>query len=148
MVKFKGLFSSKKQDWRTPEKLYSMLDAEFHFDYDPCPSIEADEFRMKDGYSSSWGNCNYVNPPYNEVYKWVKKGYEEALKGKTSVFLIPSRTDTRWWFDYIMKAYEVRFVKGRLRFGGAKHPAPFPSVIVVFKKNSSNPSFSVYEVEP
>jgi site-specific DNA-methyltransferase (adenine-specific) len=80
------------------------------------------------------GGCNYVNPPYgNEIPKWIKKGYEEYQKGKSVVFLIPSRTDTRWWHDYCMNATEIRFIKGRLKFDDCKNPAPFPSAIVIFK---------------
>lgn len=86
-----------------------------------------------DGLSSEWGKVNFVNPPYgNEIGKWIKKGYEEWQKGKTVVFLIPSRTDTRWWHEYVMKATEIRFIKGRLKFDDQKNPAPFPSAIVIF----------------
>ena len=76
----------------------------------------------------------FVNPPYGtEIGKWIKKGYEQYLKGKTVVFLIPSRTDTRWWHEYVMKAKEIRFIKGRLKFDDQENSAPFPSAIVVFK---------------
>lgn len=81
------------------------------------------------------GGANYVNPPYGrELPKWIAKGYAEWQKGKTVVFLIPSRTDTRWWHDYCMKATDIRFIKGRLKFDDQKNSAPFPSAIVVFKK--------------
>ncbi len=80
------------------------------------------------------GGVNYVNPPYGkELPKWIEKGFEEWKKGKTVVFLIPSRTDTRWWHEYCMKATEIRFIKGRLKFDDQKNSAPFPSAIVVFK---------------
>jgi len=86
------------------------------------------------------GGANYVNPPYGrELPKWVAKGYEEYQKGKTVVFLIPSRTDTRWWHDYVMKADEIRFIKGRLKFDEHKNSAPFPSAIVIFKANKEKP---------
>ena len=105
-----------------------MLDNEFHFDFDPCPTKP-----ILDGLIASWGDVNFCNPPYGrEIPKWIKKGYDEWLKGKTVVFLIPSRTDTAWWHDYIMKATEIRFIRGRLKFQGAKHNAPFPSAIVIF----------------
>ena len=123
-------FMSMRMDWKTPKAVYQTLDAEFGFDHDPCPP----NFQV-DGLTSDWGGCNYVNPPYGrELSKFVAKGYEEWKKGKTVVFLIPSRTDTRWWHDYCMKATEIRFIKGRLKFDDQANPAPFPSAIVIFKK--------------
>jgi len=128
MEKLKVHFSSLRLDWKTPKAVYQILDAEFHFDYDPCPT----NYKV-DGLTSDWGGCNFVNPPYgNEIPKWIKKGYEEWKTGKTVVFLIPSRTDTRWWHEYCMKATEIRFIKGRLKFDDQKNSAPFPSVIVIF----------------
>lgn len=128
--KIKVHFSSQRLDWRTPKAVYQILDAEFGFDHDPCPVKP-----KVDGLESEWGKVNYVNPPYGrEIGKWIKKGYEESKKGKTVVFLIPSRTDTRWWHDYIMKAKEIRFIKGRLKFDDQKNSAPFPSAIVIYEK--------------
>jgi len=124
----KALFSSLDMGWRTPKAIYDELDNEFHFDFDPCPSNPT-----IDGLSIPWGTTNFVNPPYGrEIGKWVQKGYQEWLKGKSVVFLIPSRTDTKWWHDFVMKASEIRFLRGRLRFQGAIHNAPFPSAVVVF----------------
>ena len=125
----RGLFSSLRADWKTPKALYQSLDAEFGFDFDPCP------IKPKvNGLDSDWRNVNFVNPPYGkEITKWIQKGYQESLKGKTVVFLLPSRTDTRWWHDYIMKADEIRFIRGRLKLDDQKNSAPFPSAIVVFK---------------
>ncbi len=123
-------FKSEKMDWKTPVAVYEKLDAEFHFDHDPCPP----DYTV-DGLSSEWGDSNFVNPPYGrELPKWVKKAYEESLKGKIVVMLIPSRTDTRYWHDYCMKAKEIRFIKGRLKFQGAIFNAPFPSAIIVFNQ--------------
>lgn len=125
----RGLFTSLRTNWRTPKALYSALDTEFHFDCDPCPIKP-----VKNGLETDWGNVNFVNPPYGkEIGKWIQKGFEESLKGKTVVFLLPSRTDTRWWHDYIMKAREIRFVRGRLKFDDQKNSAPFPSAIAIFK---------------
>jgi len=124
----KAMFTSFKQDWRTPKAVYQTLDAEFGFDYDPCPIKPT-----KDGLTTDWGNINYVNPPYKEIAKWLAKGYEEWKKGKTVVFLIPSRTSVRWWHDYCMQATEIRFIKGRLYFNESKSPAPFPSAIIIFR---------------
>ena len=125
----RGLFTSLRGDWRTPKALYQGLEAEFNFDHDPCP------IKPKiNGLQSEWGNVNFVNPPYGkEITNWIQKGYQENLKGKTVVFLIPSRTDTRWWHDYIMRAHEIRFIRGRLKFDDQKNPAPFPSVIAIFR---------------
>lgn len=124
-------FSSQRMDWKTPKAVFQVLDAEFHFDHDPCPP----DF-IVDGLTSEWGQTNFVNPPYGkEQAKWIAKGYEEFLKGKTVVFLIPSRTDTKSWHDYCMKATEIRFIKGRLYFGDGPGRAPFPSAIVIFKAN-------------
>ena len=123
-------FSSLRPDWKTPKAVYQILDAEFSFDHDPCPPNYT-----VDGLTSEWGKSNYVNPPYNQLKAWLKKGYEEWRKGKTVVFLIPSRTDTIAWHEYCMKATEIRFIKGRLKFDDSGNSAPFPSAIVVFKSN-------------
>lgn len=123
------MMSSLKLDWKTPKVVYQVLDSEFQFDFDPCPVDP-----KFDGLIIDWKERNFVNPPYgNEIPKWIKKGYEEYKKGKTVVFLIPSRTDTRWWHNYVMKADEIRFIKGRLKFDNQKNPAPFPSAIVIFR---------------
>lgn len=120
-------FSSLRLNWQTPKATYDKLNDEFRFNFDPCPYNP--EF---DGLATDWKERNFVNPPYGrEIPKWIKKGYEESRKGKLVVFLIPSRTDTRWWHDYIMKADEIRFIKGRLHFD-ERGPAPFPSCVVVF----------------
>lgn len=125
----RGLFTSRRTDWKTPKFLFEALNAEFHFDYDPCPVQP-----QADGLKSDWGNINFVNPPYGrEIKKWIQKGYLEFLKGKTVVFLLPGRTDTAWWHDFVMKVTEIRFIRGRLRFDDQKNPAPFPSAIAVFK---------------
>jgi len=121
------LFQSERQNWKTPKAFYQALDAEFGFDFDPCPPNP--EF---DGLNVSWKDRNFVNPPYKNLADWVKKSYEESKTGKTCVMLIPSRTDTRWWHDYVMKASEIRFIKGRLKFDEHKFSAPFPSCVVVF----------------
>lgn len=122
-------FMSVNDKWKTPEVFYEKLNEEFNFDFDPCPPNP--EF---DGLEIEWGKRNFVNPPYgNVISKWLAKAVEEQEKGNTSVFLIPSRTDTKWWHTYVMQADEIRFIKGRLRFQGAVYNAPFPSVVVVFK---------------
>lgn len=127
MVFNKVIFSSAHDNWSTPKEVYDALNREFNFDYDPCP------IGGSNGLSNDWLSSNYVNPPYSEISAWARKCYEEYQKGKTVVMLIPSRTDTRYWHDYIMKATEIRFIKGRLKFGNAKNSAPFPSCVVIFK---------------
>ena len=122
-------FSSQKLDWQTPDEVYKKLNLEFGFDFDPCPPNP-----QFDGLAVEWGEVNFVNPPYGrKIGKWLAKGYEEWIKGKTVVFLIPSRTDTKWWHQYVMGADEIRFICGRLKFKGAKNSAPFPSCIAVFR---------------
>jgi len=128
-VNTKLMFSSASDNWKTPDDVYRKLDQEFHFDFDPCPLNEDPDF---DGLAIEWGKCNFVNPPYSKIADWCKKAYDEYLKGKTVVMLIPSRTDTKYWHEYIMKASEIRFIKGRLKFGNNKNSAPFPSAIIVF----------------
>lgn len=122
-------FSSQTDNWKTPKRFYLELDKEFDFDFDPCP-FKADF----DGLRVGWGESNFVNPPYSQIKDWVKKAHEESQGGKTVVMLIPSRTDTKWWHDYVMKAKEIRFIKGRLKFSGHKNSAPFPSAIVIFQR--------------
>lgn len=125
----KALFTSLNQKWRTPSAIYAQLDHEFLFDFDPCP--EDPDF---DGLNCEWGRCNFINPPYNRIKDWVAKTHQEWEKGKTCVLLIPSRADTIWWHSYIMRATEIRFLKGRLHFDDARtKKAPFPSAVVIFK---------------
>jgi hypothetical protein len=122
----KVMFSSASDHWSTPYTLYLSLDKEFGFTDDPCP------LKGQGGLDREWGEVSFCNPPYSDLKKWLKKGYEESQKGKTVVFLIPSRTDTIAWHEYCMKAKEIRFIKGRLKFSGSKNSAPFPSAIVIF----------------
>lgn len=122
------VFSSFVVDWPTPFFIYERLNREFKFDFDPCPL-----FAQFDGLQVEWGFSNFVNPPYGRTLeKWLQKGYQEYRQGKTVVFLLPARTDTKWFHDYCLKANEIRFIKGRLKFGNAKYNAPFPSMVVVF----------------
>ena len=124
----KGLFSSASQHWTTPKELYDSLDAEFNFNDDPYPLSE----NGIDGLLREWGTRTFCNPPYGRnIGKWINKGYNESQQGKLVVMLIPSRTDTKWFHEYVLKG-EIRFIKGRLKFGDSKNSAPFPSAIVVF----------------
>lgn len=121
----RALFSSASQHWATPAAVYDALHAEFDFTLDPCP------LGGEGGLEMSWaGQRVYCNPPYGRgVNRWLDKAKEAAL----AVFLLPARTDTRWWHDYCMKADEIRFLRGRLRFGNATENAPLPSAVVVFR---------------
>jgi len=126
MNKFKGLMTSLSPHYSTPKWLYEELDKEFHFDFDPCPLGGG-----IDGLSIEWGKRNYINPPYGRtIGLWIKKAYESR---ELCVMLLPSRTDTKWWHNYCMKASEIRFIKGRLKFSDSKNSAPFPSCIVIYK---------------
>jgi hypothetical protein len=126
-------FSSAYQNWKTPKAFYQALDSEFNFDFDPCPSNPT-----FNGLEVEWGKVNFVNPPYADISKWIKKAFEEWKEGKVIVMLIPSRTDTKWWHEYVMKASEIRFIKGRLRFGDSKNSAPFPSCLVIFTQTQES----------
>jgi len=122
-------FTSFKDEWNTPESFYQKLNEEFHFDFDPCPSNP-----NFDGLIIDWGKRNFVNPPFSEWQTWVKKGFEESKKGKLIVFLIAARTDTKAFHEIILPyATEIRFIKGRMKFGDSRKSAPFPSMIVVFR---------------
>lgn len=127
----KVMFSSVTDHWSTPKEVYCALNDEFNFTLDPCP---LGNLSGSNGLNLVWSDSVFCNPPYSAISNWIKKGYESYLQGATVVFLIPSRTDTRWWHEYVMKAKEIRFIKGRLKFGNAKNSAPFPSCIVIFKK--------------
>jgi len=120
-------FSSLTDHWSTPKSIYDLLNKEFHFNYDPCPLNSE-----KDLYSEEWGSVVFCNPPYSELRKWLMKCYYHSLCGNIVVALIPSRTDTIAWHDYVMQASEIRFIKGRLKFGDSKNSAPFPSAIVIW----------------
>lgn len=125
----KVMFSSMTDEWRTPQSLFDKLDKEFNFDSDPCPM---EDKPLKKGLILH-GQRMFVNPPYSKIAKWVMDCYYYSFHVALVVMLIPSRTDTRWWHDYVMEAHEIRFIKGRLKFSGHKNSAPFPSAVVIFK---------------
>jgi phage N-6-adenine-methyltransferase len=134
------VFSAQTCMWSTPQYLFDQLDKEFAFELDVCASPEnakcTDYWTAEDdGLLMPWKSSNWCNPPYgNRISDWLAKAAIEAEKGNTTVFLIPSRTDTRWFHEYCLGyAKEIRFIKGRLKFGDAEHSAPFPSMLVIFK---------------
>ena len=135
-----GMFSSTTDLWATPQDFFDKLDDEFHFNLDPCAlpeNAKCEKFFTPDddGLKQDWGGqIVFCNPPYGrEIAAWVRKCYEESRKPNTKVvMLIPARTDTSYFHDYIYGKAELRFVRGRLKFGGSNQGAPFPSMVVVF----------------
>lgn len=134
------MFSSKTDLWATPLDFFNSLNNEFHFTLDVCANNQnkkCDQYYTieMDGLSQPWSGVCWCNPPYGrEIGKWVRKAYESAKEGALVVMLLPARTDTKWFHDYIYHvADEIRFVRGRLKFGESKNSAPFPSMIVVYK---------------
>ena len=131
-------FSSKTDMWATPQDTFDALAAEFGpFDLDVCATPENAKCpryytREDDGLAQPWTGRCWMNPPYGRtIGQWMKKAYEESQRGALVVCLVPARTDTAWWHDYAMKG-QIRFLRGRLKFGGAANSAPFPSAVVVF----------------
>lgn len=148
-------FSSQSDNWATPREFFDELNREFHFNLDVCASESNAKcesyFTVEDnGLAQQWSGTCFMNPPYGRtIGSWMQKAYQSSLEGATVVCLVPARTDTRWWHDLASKG-EVRFVKGRLKFGDAKTNAPFPSAVVIFKPpfiphfDSSTIASSVY----
>lgn len=126
-------FSAATDRWATPREVYNALDAEFAFDFDPCP-LDGTENGLASLFVSWAGKRVFCNPPYGPgIADWLTRGLEADL----AVFLIPARTDTRWFHDIALpKAKDIRFIKGRLKFGDAKNCAPFPSMVLVFERAS------------
>ena len=143
MAGFKGKFDSVRQDWETPTELFDSVDSEFHFTLDVAASdINKKVGRFisqdQDAMTVPWGtNICWLNPPYGKGYRlseWVEKAYDESLTGATTVMMIPARTNTNWFHDYYLKHGEVRFVRGRPKFGGADHGLPQPLCSVIFRR--------------
>lgn len=141
MSNIKVMYSSKTDNWATPQDFYDKLDSEFHFTLDPCAdknNHKCKKYYTKedDGLLQDWGGETvFCNPPYGrQISKWVEKCFNESRKDKTIVvMLIPARTDTKYFHQYIYNKAELRFVKGRLKFGDSKANAPFPSMVVIFR---------------
>ena len=134
------MFSSKSDAWSTPQDFFNRLNDEFNFEIDVCASPQNTKCskyftKEQDGLSQSWGkSICWCNPPYGrEVGAWVQKSYMSSKEGATVVILLPARTDTKWFHEYIYNNAEIRFVKGRLKFGGSSNSAPFPSMVVIFR---------------
>lgn len=134
------MFSSKTDEWSTPQDLFDKLNEEFHFDLDVCANESNHKCalyynREQDGLKMTWkDHVVWCNPPYGrEIGKWVKKAYfENKAHGTTIVMLLPARTDTKWFHNYVLWKAHVRFIQGRLKFGGCRNSAPFPSMLAVY----------------
>lgn len=141
MINKELMFSSEDETWSTPQDFFDKLNDEFNFTLDPCCSVETAKCskfytEKEDGLIQNWrGETVFCNPPYGRKIKdWVKKCYLESRDPHTTVvMLIPARTDTSYFHDFIYNKSEIRFIKGRLKFGNAKNSAPFPSMIVIFR---------------
>lgn len=143
------LFSSAKQDWTTPRWLFDRLDAEFHFTLDAAASPEnalCPHYLTKrdDAMLREWTGRVWLNPPYSrEVSGWVWKAWEAVYGVRQSadlvVLLVAARTDTGWWHQFAMHGAEIRFVRGRLKFGDGANSAPFPSAVLVFDRTKRHP---------
>jgi phage N-6-adenine-methyltransferase len=132
-------YSSETDDWSTPQELFDRLDNEFGFTLDVCATKKSAKcvryFTAKeDGLRQAWDGSCWMNPPYGEeIGKWVGKAWNASKGGTTVVCLVPARVDTGWWWDYCRHG-EIRFLRGRLRFGMSTSAAPFPSAVVVFPR--------------
>lgn len=132
-------FSSRTDEWATPQWLFDALNQEFGFNLDPCSTHEnakcLNHFtRHEDGLRQNWDDKSvFMNPPYGRtIERWMRKAHESSLCGATVVCLVPARTDTNWWHAFAMKG-EIRLLRGRLKFGNSVNSAPFPSAVVVFR---------------
>lgn len=137
------MFSSQSNEWATPQSFFDILNKEFGFTLDPCSTHENAKCEKhytieEDGLSQNWGGqVVFCNPPYGrDLPKWVKKCHDES-RHATIVMLIPARTDTSYFRDYIYHKAEIRFVRGRLKFGESKTSAPFPSMVVIYNNQNN-----------
>jgi len=133
----KNRFKSNNQDWETPDDIFIPLNKEFRFTLDVSATIKNTKCSSfftieQNGLLQKWKGVCWMNPPYNETGKWVKKAFEESFRGITVVCFIQARTNTNWWHDYCMKG-EIRFIRGRPKFKGCKYGLPQPLAIVIFR---------------
>jgi hypothetical protein len=133
MAKNSNTYKTFNVHEKTPEGFYKQLDEEFHFQFDPCPLNPHPEW---DGLEIPWGGQTcYINPPYGKAIRgWLEKALFEVERGATVIFLLPSYTDVKWFHEIVLPhAHEIRFIKGRLKFGEHNNTAPFANMIVIFK---------------
>lgn len=143
MKKNAALFTSKSAEWATPQELFDRLELEFRFNLDPCASHDNHKCkryftREDDGLAQPWyAGRVFMNPPYGrEIGKWIDKAIIETSVDDGALFvvaLVPARTDTKWWFKAVKAGAGVVFLRGRLKFGGSKNSAPFPSALLLFR---------------
>ncbi len=137
------MFTNRTDEWGTPKALFAVLNERYQFNLDACASAENAKCERyftqeQDGLKQPWGGARvFVNPPYSRSAEWLKKCYEEHLKGTFVAVLIPCRTDTKYFHEYAMKASTIFLIKGRLKYNDAKQSAPFPSCLLVY--NGSQP---------
>ncbi len=130
------MFSSKKDTWSTPQDFFDALNAEFGFTCDVCALPENAKCEKyftpeQDGLAQEWSGVCWCNPPYGrQIGRWVQKAAQSEC---TVVMLLPARTDTGWFHDWIYGKTEVRFLRGRLKFSEYGNAAPFPNMVVVFR---------------
>lgn len=144
-----GMMSSNSGEWETPQDFFDGLNSIYQFTLDAAATwrnAKCKPFytKMDNALKKDWPGSVWCNPPYGrEIVKFVGKGWREAQKGSTQavVMLLPARTDTRWWHDWVMRASVIYLVRGRLKFVGAKSSAPFPSAVAVFRSGSHHPRF-------
>lgn len=135
-------YSSETDEWETPQDLFDELDREFGFGLDVCALPSSAKCKRyftpeKDGLSQKWSGVVWMNPPYGDVIsQWVEKARQSADAGATVVCLVPARVDTHWWWDNCRYG-EIRFIRGRLKFGNSQSSAPFPSAVVIFGRPAS-----------
>lgn len=150
-MKHTAAFMSERQDWATPQAFFDKVNARFGFTLDAAAyphNAKCDRYYTEedDALTKDWDGVVWCNPPYGRaIGAWVQKGYEESQKGATVVMLIPARTDTTYWHDYVMRADEVILIRGRLKFVGADHGAPFPSALIVFRPGTHTPRFTTMD---
>ena len=149
-----SLYSSNSENWETPQKLYDDLNKEFSFEFDLCASHDNKKHykfysKQDNSLAQTWDKTSWLNPPYGRgIDKWVEKAYKDSNKyGNTIVCLLPVRSDTKWWHNYVMKSAELRLLNKRLSFEktGYNNKAPFPACVVVFN-GKNNPILKGYEV--
>jgi phage N-6-adenine-methyltransferase len=138
-----GMMTSNSNEWETPQDLFDKLNAVFQFDLDVCATDENTKCgqwytKEQDGLAHEWmdfeNKSAWMNPPYGSgITDWLKKAYSENLKGMTVVCLLPARTDTKWFHEWVVGKAEITFLQGRLKFGGCENSAPFPSMIAVYR---------------
>lgn len=135
-----ALYSSRSEEWPTPQDFFDKLDEEFHFTLDPCATLENAKCRKfftkeLDGLAEDWGTETvFCNPPYGkDIIKWARKAWLASTRGATVVFLVHARTDTKWFHEFVYGKAELRFIRGRLKFGAVNQSAPFPSLVAIYR---------------